>query len=74
MSDQEDVKRNADLMRATLNVVEVILPFSPADRLRILASAVVMGGCKAILLADMEDAVKRDPAIKDLLNKIRPMG
>lgn len=73
MSEPEDVKKNMDMMRATMNVVEILLPFSPVDRLRVISSAVVMGGMKAVLFADVEDAVSKDPALRELIAKIKPM-
>lgn len=67
----EDLKRNMDMMRATLTVVEVLAPFSPVDRIRIMGSAMTMAGCKAMLFADFEDAVASDPALTALLEKVR---
>ena len=74
MSDTEELKRNIAMMQATVNVVEVLTPFSPADRLRILAGAVQMGGLKAFILADINETVRKDPAIQDLLKKMSKEG
>lgn len=73
MSEAEDIKKNMDMMRATVSVVEILLPFAPIDRLRVISGAVAMGGMKAVLLADIEEAISKDPALKDLMTKIRPM-
>lgn len=71
MSDEADIKKNVDIMRATLNVVEVITPFTPAERLKIIGGAVMLGGCKAILFADIDAAVREDPALRELMAKVK---
>ncbi len=72
MSDNEDIKKHMDIMKAAMAVVEVMLPFSPMDRLRIITQATLMGGVKAILFADIEESIRNDPALKELLEKIKP--
>lgn len=61
-----DVKRNLDIMRATVAIVEVVAPFDPRERLSILAAAVVMAGCKEILY---EEATR--DVVGDILGKMR---
>lgn len=64
----EDIKRNMDVMRATAQVLEILLPFNPDDRMKIISGAVIFGNCGHVMTAE----VREMPDISELLEKVKP--
>lgn len=64
MSD--DIKRNMDIMKATMDVVSILLPFAPRERLSIIGASVVMGGCRETLAEELSVT-----SVEEVLVKMR---
>lgn len=62
----DDIKRQADMMRATSDVLAILVPFSPQERLNIIAGAALFGGVRDLLFDTAS------PAVKELLKKVKP--
>lgn len=66
MSD--DIKRSMDVMRATAQVLEILLPFDPEDRLKVISGAFIFGECGPAMAASIREL----PDISELLEKVKP--
>lgn len=42
----EDIKRNADIMRATAQCLEILSPFTSEERIKIVSGLVMFGGVR----------------------------
>jgi hypothetical protein len=63
-----DHKRDVDILRATANVVEILIAFPDEEsRMQIIVGAFVMGIGKAWL-------VKEVPEINELLKRVKPQA
>lgn len=62
----DDIKRQADMMRATSQVLEIMAPFTPEERLNIIAGAALFGGVGDLIFDTAS------PAVKELLKKVKP--
>lgn len=61
----DDIKRSADIMRATSQVLEVLAPFSVEDRIKIISGAVIFGEIATTMFED-------SPEVRELLKKVKP--
>lgn len=60
----EDIKRNADIMRATAQCLEILTPFTLDERLTILSGVAMFGGIREALMGNVD--------ITALLAKVKP--
>jgi hypothetical protein len=61
----EDLKRAADIMRATSQVLEIMAPFSVEDRIKIFSGAVVFSGVATVIIDE-------SPEVTELMKKVKP--
>lgn len=61
----DDIKSQAAMMRATSQILEILAPFPPEERINIIAGVVVFSGIQDLILKDK-------PEIQELLKKVRP--
>ena len=65
----DDIKRSADIMRATAQILEIMQPFSVGDRIKLISGAVVFGGLEEYLMKSAS------PEVRDLLRRMEgPKG
>ncbi len=65
---KEDIKRHADIMRATAAALEILQPFNPEDRLTILVGLAQFSDVGEIMVAQ----VRGMPDISELMEKVKP--
>ncbi len=65
---KDDVKRNADIMRATAAALEVLQPFNEEDRLTIVVGLIQFANIGEIMVAQ----VRGMPDISELMAKVKP--
>ena len=58
-----DVQRQADIMRASANMLAIVAPFTPEERLRIITVVLAMSG--------VDGELGKIPGVKAVLEKIR---
>ncbi len=61
----DDMKRSAELLRATAQIMEILLPFSEQERLKLIVSVAAFSVPLEVLGSGMPD-------ISELLEKVKP--
>jgi hypothetical protein len=61
----DDIKRNADIMRAASQVLEILAPFNIEDRTTIIVGACMYGGVRAHMVEQLPD-------VSELMAKVKP--
>jgi hypothetical protein len=68
MSDE--LRRNAAILKATLDALTILEPLSPDDRMTVLMGVVKFGGIREVVIAEI--ARVSIPDISELLEKVKP--
>jgi len=64
----KDIKRSAEVMRATANILEILMPFDDDSRMSIIMGAITFANIGEVLVGKVKSA----PDISELLEKVKP--
>jgi hypothetical protein len=64
----KDIKRSAEVMRATANILEILMPFDDDGRISIIMGAITFANIGEVLVGKARSM----PDVSELLEKVKP--